>query len=74
LRTLQREKFEQYPVIVCRDAPFLVMILDHQWIVAECCPITSPNFSLLQFASPMNSLDKRESVIFNQPDNQLLVN
>jgi hypothetical protein len=30
------------------------MILDHQRVAAECCPITSPNLSLLQFASLMD--------------------
>jgi hypothetical protein len=33
------------------------MILDHQRVAAECCPITSPNLSLLQFASLMDSLN-----------------
>src|SRR2546427_12897711 len=56
LGTFQYEKLEQCIVVVDRDAPFLVMILDHQWIVAECCPITSPNLSLLQFPPSLVSL------------------
>jgi hypothetical protein len=33
------------------------MILGHQRVDAECCPSTSPNLSLLQFASLMDSLN-----------------
>src|SRR5207245_8596068 len=40
LCTLQREKLEKHPVIMHPDSPFSVMILDHQWIVAEGRPVT----------------------------------
>jgi hypothetical protein len=53
------------------DTPFLVMILEHQWIFAERRPVTSSNFSLLQLASLLDGLSKWESVILNQTGGRL---
>jgi len=45
LGTFQYEKFEQGPVIVYRDSPFLVVVLNHERTVAHSRPLTPPHVS-----------------------------
>jgi len=39
LEAIQHNEFKQFPVIVQRDAPLLVVIVNHEWIFAH--PVTS---------------------------------
>ena len=51
LCTLQYEKLEQGPVVMHRDAPLFIMVLDHDWTAAVGRPLTPTSQRLLQIAS-----------------------
>src|SRR5207245_273131 len=50
LCALKYEKLEQCSVIMHRDSPLFVVILNHQGIVIEARPVTSPNQRMFQLA------------------------